>query len=120
MEGGAAGEVGALDEHDVAPAELRQPVEDRAAADTAADHDHASAVTHDGNLSYDRGVDADLAFALSLADLADEITMRHFRSPELEVETKSDLTPVSVADRGAEEALRAAIARERARRGGRR
>jgi histidinol-phosphatase len=58
-------------------------------------------------------VNADLAFALSLADLADEITMRHFRSPELEVETKSDLTPVSVADRGSEEALRAAIARER-------
>ena len=58
-------------------------------------------------------MNADLAFALSLAELADEITMRHFRSPELEVETKSDLTPVSVADRGAEEALRAAIARER-------
>jgi histidinol-phosphatase len=58
-------------------------------------------------------VNADLAFALSLADLADEITMRHFRSPQLEVETKSDLTPVSAADRGAEEALRAAIARER-------
>jgi histidinol-phosphatase len=58
-------------------------------------------------------VDADLTFALSLADIADEITMRHFRSPELEVETKSDLTPVSVADRGAEEAMRAAIASER-------
>ena len=58
-------------------------------------------------------MNADLAFALSLAELADEITMRHFRSPELEVETKSDLTPVSVADRGAEEALRAAIAGDR-------
>lgn len=58
-------------------------------------------------------MNADLAFALSLADLGDEITMRHFRSPELVVETKLDLTPVSVADREAEEALRAAIARER-------
>jgi histidinol-phosphatase len=58
-------------------------------------------------------VSADLAFALSLADLADEITIRHFRTRELEVETKADLTPVSVADRAAEEALREAIARER-------
>ena len=58
-------------------------------------------------------MESDLAFALSLADLADEITMRHFRSPGLEVETKVDLTPVSVADRATEEALREAIARER-------
>jgi histidinol-phosphatase len=58
-------------------------------------------------------VDSDLAFALTLADTADAITMRHFRSPELEVETKADLTPVSVADRAAEKALRAAIERER-------
>ena len=58
-------------------------------------------------------MDSDLAFALSLADLADEITMRHFRSAELVVETKVDLTPVSVADRDAEEALRGAIARGR-------
>jgi histidinol-phosphatase len=55
-------------------------------------------------------VHADLAFALSLADSADAITMRHFRSPGLGVETKSDLTPVSVADRAAEEAMREAIA----------
>ena len=113
MEGGAARQVGALDEHDVAPAELRQPVEDRAAADAATDHDHASAVTHDENLSYDPRVGSDLDFALALADVADEITMRHFRSPKLEVESKADLTPVSVADRAAEEALRDAIARER-------
>jgi histidinol-phosphatase len=58
-------------------------------------------------------VNADLGFALALADLADAITMRHFRSPRLAVETKADLTPVSVADREAEEALRLAIARDR-------
>jgi histidinol-phosphatase len=58
-------------------------------------------------------VTSDLSFALSLADLADEVTMLHFRSPELVVETKVDLTPVSVADRAAEEVLRAAIGRER-------
>ena len=39
VEGRAAGQVGALDEHDIAPAEPRQPVEDRAAADAAADDD---------------------------------------------------------------------------------
>ena len=55
----------------------------------------------------------DLAFALALADVADEITMRHFRSRSLAVETKPDLTPVSVADRATEEALREAIARQR-------
>jgi histidinol-phosphatase len=58
-------------------------------------------------------VGSDLAFALALADVADAITMRHFRSPVLAVETKVDRTPVSVADRAAEEALRQAIARER-------
>jgi histidinol-phosphatase len=58
-------------------------------------------------------VNADLAFALTLADLADSITMRHFRSPRLAVETKVDLTPVSAADREAEEALRVAISRDR-------
>ncbi len=58
-------------------------------------------------------MNADLSFALVLADLADGITSRHFRSPDLAVETKSDLTPVSVADRETEEALRAVIASER-------
>jgi histidinol-phosphatase len=60
-------------------------------------------------------VDSDLTVALSLADIADEITMRHFRSPSLAVETKLDLTPVSVADRSAEQALRDAIGRVRPR-----
>ena len=96
---------------DVVPAELRQPVEDRAAAYAATDHDHAGPITDRANLSYDRPVNADLAFALALADLADSITMRYFRSPALEVETKVDLTPVSVADREAEEAPRAAISK---------
>jgi histidinol-phosphatase len=58
-------------------------------------------------------VNADLSFALSLADLADEVTAGHFRSPELVVEAKADLTPVSAADREAEEVLREAIARGR-------
>lgn len=52
----------------------------------------------------------DLAFAQSLADEADAITMRRFRALDLRVETKPDLSPVSEADRDAEVALRAAVA----------
>ena len=55
----------------------------------------------------------DLAFALSLADTADEITLARFRAADLRVETKPDLTPVSDADRAVEETLRARIAAER-------
>jgi histidinol-phosphatase len=58
-------------------------------------------------------MDADLAFALSLADDADAITMARFRAADLRVETKPDLTPVSEADRLVEETLRARIERER-------
>ena len=58
-------------------------------------------------------MDADLALALELADLADEITMRHFRTVDLHVETKPDLTPVSEADRAVELAIRARLAQVR-------
>jgi len=58
-------------------------------------------------------VGPDLAFALSLADTADEITLARFRADDLRVETKPDLTPVSDADRAVEETLRARIAAER-------
>jgi histidinol-phosphatase len=47
-----------------------------------------------------------LAFAHELADVADAITMGRFRALDLHVETKPDLTPVSEADRAAEEAIR--------------
>jgi histidinol-phosphatase len=52
----------------------------------------------------------DLAFAHALADTADAITTARFRALDLRVETKPDLSPVSEADRGAEEAIRAQIA----------
>ena len=57
--------------------------------------------------------DDDLAFALSLADDADAITLARFRALDLHVETKPDLTPVSEADRAVEAALRARLGRER-------
>jgi histidinol-phosphatase len=53
---------------------------------------------------------ADLEFAHLLADAADAITTARFRALDLHVETKPDLTPVSEADRTAEEAIRALVA----------
>lgn len=53
-----------------------------------------------------------LAFLDEVADRADEIAMELFRSLDLRVETKSDLSPVSEADRRIE-ALARAIASDR-------
>jgi histidinol-phosphatase len=58
-------------------------------------------------------MDADLEFALELADLADGISLPRFRAVDLVVETKRDMTPVSEADRAVEEALRARVAEKR-------
>jgi histidinol-phosphatase len=55
----------------------------------------------------------DLSLALALADDADAISMRHYRARDLAVETKADRTPVTEADRGIEQALRARLERER-------
>ena len=55
----------------------------------------------------------DLAFAQELADSADAITLPAFRSLDLRVETKPDLSPVSEADRAAEEAIRELVASRR-------
>ncbi|MBN3513599.1 histidinol-phosphatase [Mycolicibacterium nivoides] len=55
----------------------------------------------------------DMALALELADQADALTMDRFGALDLHIETKPDLTPVTDADRGAEEALRAALAAAR-------
>lgn len=49
-----------------------------------------------------------LGFAHLLADVAGETARRYFRTP-VSVETKSDLSPVSLADREIEKALRARI-----------
>lgn len=53
---------------------------------------------------------SELAFVLSLADAADEISMKWFRAKDLPVEAKPDDTPVSIADREVEETLRRMIA----------
>src|SRR3954470_4913299 len=56
-------------------------------------------------------VDAQLALALELADLADTITVGRFRADDLVVETKPDLTPVSEADHAVERAVRDRLAK---------
>lgn len=56
---------------------------------------------------------ADLALALTMADLADVITMQHYQSSTLQIESKPDFTPVTEADRAAELALRAILAEQR-------
>jgi len=58
-------------------------------------------------------VNDDLAFALSLADEADALTLQRYRARDLDVATKDDLTPVTDADRAVEQALRGRITRER-------
>ena len=55
-------------------------------------------------------VPSDLDLALRMADAADEITRRAFRSADLVVETKADRTPVSEADRAVEAELRSILA----------
>jgi histidinol-phosphatase len=52
----------------------------------------------------------DLALALELADACDAITIARYGAADLAVETKPDATPVSEADRGAEQAVRALLA----------
>ena len=48
----------------------------------------------------------DLALALELADIADEISLARFRALDLHVENKPDRTPVTDADRSVELALK--------------
>jgi histidinol-phosphatase len=55
----------------------------------------------------------ELAFDLELADLADSLSLPRFRALDLRIETKSDLTPLTDADRAVERALRERIADSR-------
>ncbi|OEV00421.1 MULTISPECIES: histidinol-phosphatase [Streptomyces] len=57
----------------------------------------------------------DLRLAHVLADAADAATMERFKALDLEVETKPDMTPVSEADKAAEELIRVSLQRTRPR-----
>ncbi|WP_028048910.1 histidinol-phosphatase [Cellulomonas sp. URHD0024] len=61
------------------------------------------------------GYDDDLRLAHVIADQVDSITMARFKALDLRVETKPDLTPVSDADKTAEEAIRGQLSRARPR-----
>jgi histidinol-phosphatase len=55
----------------------------------------------------------DVALALQLADEADALTLDRFGALDLRIETKPDLTPVTDADRSAEELLRGLLEKNR-------
>ncbi|MFJ4092104.1 histidinol-phosphatase [Kitasatospora sp. NPDC089913] len=57
----------------------------------------------------------DLRLAHVLADSADSVTLERFRALDLRIETKPDLTPVSDADKAAEELVRSILQRARPR-----
>ncbi|MBB5936842.1 histidinol-phosphatase [Streptomyces zagrosensis] len=57
----------------------------------------------------------DLRLAQVLADAADSATMERFKALDLKVETKPDMTPVSDADKAAEELIRTSLQRARPR-----
>jgi histidinol-phosphatase len=59
--------------------------------------------------------DDDLRLAHVLADSVERVTMARFRAEDLVVESKPDLTPVTDADRTAEESIRAQLKRTRPR-----
>lgn len=52
---------------------------------------------------------ARLEMALSASEKASVLIMQHYQSPDLQVDRKNDDSPVTIADRGAEEILRAEI-----------
>jgi len=54
---------------------------------------------------------ARLELALEASAKARDLILQHYQSPDLKVDRKSDNSPVTIADRGAEEILRAEITR---------
>jgi len=60
-----------------------------------------------------RNLTLDLALAIRLADAADAISLSKYRSSELVIETKPDLTPVTDADKAIEFMIRDVLSQER-------
>ena len=58
----------------------------------------------------DTAISERLQLAVAMAQEAGEISLRYFRRPDLKIERKADKTPVTIADRAAEELLRRRIA----------
>lgn len=98
---------------------MARPTSEEQAAST---YSHDRVVARSGHHgSYNAGVpnaqrsrlEHDLALALELADLADEISMKRFRALDLVVDWKENLSPVTDADRTIELALRERVRRAR-------
>ena len=51
----------------------------------------------------------DLSLAFELAEIADRITLARFQAQDLTIDTKPDKTPVTDADKSAEDAIRALL-----------
>ena len=66
-------------------------------------------------MSLRSGYDDDLRLAHVIADQVDSMTMSRFRAQDLQVDTKPDTTPVTDADRKAEEIVRSQLGRTRPR-----
>ncbi|WP_250445318.1 histidinol-phosphatase [Actinotalea sp. C106] len=66
-------------------------------------------------MSLRSGYDDDLRLAHVIADQVDSMTMSRFRAQDLHVDTKPDTTPVTDADRKAEEIVRSQLGRTRPR-----
>lgn len=66
-------------------------------------------------MSFTQGYNDDLRLAHIMADSVDDQTMARFKALDLRVETKPDLTPVTDADKSAEEAIRGQLSRARPR-----
>ena len=66
-----------------------------------------SSSSHGGNASPQYS--AELAFALTLADRADAISLSRYQALDLEITTKPENTPVTDADKSVEVAITAAI-----------
>jgi len=60
-----------------------------------------------------RDLNSDLELALHLADIADRISLARYQAPDLIVETKPDLSPVTDADKAVETAIRNEILKVR-------
>jgi histidinol-phosphatase len=58
-------------------------------------------------------MDRDLELALEMAAIADSLSMSKYRSLDLRIDTKPDLTPVTEADKAVEKALRELLATQR-------
>ena len=56
---------------------------------------------------------AELDLALTIADAADQVTMGHYLSRDLRVDTKPDRTPVTEADQAAEQTIRQLLTEHR-------